>query len=388
MPRDRRRRSRRRSAGPLLLLSAATLVLIALAVGGVLAVQNASAPYRRDVNRSFAQQGSVLADRSTAVGRQVRQLMADLPTLRRSRLEQRLDAIVQESSSQAAAARSIVPPNPPAGSGPAFVAVFAARADAVAQLRRTLDGLLGLEPLTDVGVAANASSGQRNENSTLLSASRALDQLEAVGTSLEQADGSYATLRHVLATSAGNGHLPRSVWVTHHNAWSSGALSTLVGQLTSSSSLATTHALELVTVSLVPAAIPPPSGPAPPGGVTTVPPTSSLSVSLVLRDAGNVGEQGVAVTASVRELHTDNVHFHTQHLSLDPGTSTAVAFAPLPVKPGHTYTLVIGVTMPSAPGTAGPTTSYTVAVAPATPPSTTTTTAATTTTSSPKKTAA
>jgi hypothetical protein len=239
-----------------------------------------------------------------------------------------------------------------------------------------------------VGVASAVSGGQRSaneaQNSALLPAASAISQLEAIGASLEQADARYATVRHELATSAGNAHMPRSVWVTHHAAWSPDALATLVGQLTSSSSLATTHALELVTVSLEPAAIPPPSGPTPPGGVTTVPPTSKLGVSLVLRDSGNVGEHDVAVTASVRELHTNDVHFHTQHVSLDPGTAVALSFAPLPVKPGHTYSVAIGVSAPSAAGSAGPTTSYTVAVAPAAPPPTTTTTTPSTTTSTAK----
>ncbi len=402
MPRDRRRRARRRSAGPLLLLSAATLLIAALAIGGALAIHGASAPYRRDVNRSFADQGSVVADQSAVVGRQLRQLMAELPTLRRSRLQERLDALVTDTAAQDASARGLVPPYPPAGVGPEVISVFDSRAAAVVTLRRTLDGLLGLEPLPDVGSATQGggttgatsatgattgAQGSGGGNPTLLSASRATADLESVGQQLEQADHTYATARRVLATSAGNGQLPRSVWVTHPGAWSAGALSTLVSELTVSGSLATSHELELVTVSIVPAAIPPPSGPAPPGGVTTVPPTSTLGVSVVLRDIGNVAEHGVVVSASVQQLHSDVVHTRHATVSLDPATSMAVSFAALPVKPGRSYTLAISLSSPSAPGSPGPATSYTVAVAPATPPPTTTTTtrpasASTTTTTS------
>lgn len=387
MPRDRRRRTRRRSAGPFLVASAVTLVVLALAVGAVLSVQNASAPYRRAVNRSFAAQGSVLADQSTAEGRQLRQLMADLPTLKRARLQERLDAMVETTTAQAAAAHDLVPPYPPSGTGPALLSVFDARAAAVADLRSAIDGLLGLEPLPTVGApASSASTGTDSRGATLLSASRAVGDLEAVGASLERADGTYASVRGVLATAAGNAQMPRSIWVTHHVAWSPAALSTLVGELTTSGSLATNHALELVTVSILPAAVPPPSGPAPPGGVTTVPPTSTLTVSVVLRDSGNVAEHGVVVTASVRRLHSAVAHFHSQRISLDPGTAQAISFAPLPVSPGHDYTLAIGVTSASSPNSAGPSTSYTVAVAPATPPTTTTTTTATTTTTRPTQT--
>ena len=243
MPRDRRRRTRRRSAGPFLVASAVTLVVLALAVGAVLSVQNASAPYRRAVNRSFAAQGSVLADQSTAEGRQLRQLMADLPTLKRARLQERLDAMVETTTAQAAAAHDLVPPYPPSGTGPALLSVFDARAAAVADLRSAIDGLLGLEPLPTVGApASSASTGTDSRGATLLSASRAVGDLEAVGASLERADGTYASVRGVLATAAGNAQMPRSIWVTHHVAWSPAALSTLVGELTTSGSLATNHA--------------------------------------------------------------------------------------------------------------------------------------------------
>jgi hypothetical protein len=332
----------------------------------------------------------VVADQSAVVGRQLRQLMAELPTLRRSRLQERLDALVTDTVAQDKSARSLVPPYPPAGVGPNVISVFDTRAAAMVTLRRTLDGLLGLEPLSDVGASSQSGStgattgvvgahGQGGGSATLLSASQATAGLESVGRQLEQADQTYATARRVLATSAGNGQLARSVWITHQRAWSAGALSTLISELTASGSLATSHELELVTVSIEPAAIPPTSGPSPPGGVTSVPPTSTLGVSVVLRDIGNVAEHGVVVTASVQALHSSAVHARHVSVSLDPATSRAVSFASLPVTPGRTYTLAISVSSSSSPGSPGPATSYTVAVAPATPPPSTTTTTTTST---------
>ena len=87
MPLDRRRRARRRSIGPLVLAVVAVAVVLFIVIGGIAFMGRASAPYRRSVNRSFADQGSVLVDGGNQSAVQLRKLMATMPTLlRRSSL--------------------------------------------------------------------------------------------------------------------------------------------------------------------------------------------------------------------------------------------------------------------------------------------------------------
>src|SRR5208282_5917424 len=101
---DRRRRLRRRSMASALLLAGAVALVVVVLAGGIIHVHQASASYRRAVNRSFAVQGSVLVHQSNPSGQQLRQLMATMPTLRRRRLQMELDQLVSDTSSQAAAA--------------------------------------------------------------------------------------------------------------------------------------------------------------------------------------------------------------------------------------------------------------------------------------------
>lgn len=377
MPLDRKRRGRRRRIASTLLIIAAAAVTLLVVVGALRDETRASAPYRRAVNRSFAGQLSILAGQSNATGRRLRVLMADLPGLGRAPLARQLDELAAEAAAQSSAAAFLEPPVPDPSAAPALLSAFAGRARATAELRNSLEGLLGVEPAATPG-AATTGTRSTARPPTLLSSSQVLADLGAVGTELERADAEYAAGRRALATAAGNGHLPRSVWITHPAQWSPGALSVLVDQVVASRTLATRHQLQLVTVSLVPAAIPPPSGPTAPGGVTTVPPTSTLSVSVVVRNTGNVTEHGVVVTAQVARLPRGATASRHQVVSLAPGSSVAVALSPLPVSPGRQYTLAVVVTSAATGGVAART-SYTVAVGAATPPSTTTTTARPTT---------
>lgn len=164
-----------------------------------------------------------------------------------------------------------------------------------------------------------------------------------------------------------------------------------MGDLTGSASLSPAHRLQLVTVRVSPAAVPPVG--APPGGtagvaggcqattVSVIPPTRRLAVDAVVANFGNVGETGATVTAQLQPEGAGAPAVSSARTSLPPGTSVVVALPALATSPGDTYGLSVTVSPPAAQsnqsGLAG---CYSIKVAPPTPPPTTTTVPSTTTT--------
>ncbi len=339
-------------------LALLVVVVLALLVGGILDVGRASAPYRRDVNRSYVAQASELALQSNATGAELRTLMASMTTLDRDSVGHQLEALAATSAQVAQESAALTPPDP---SVDGFEQVMAERAQAVREVQGAVDGVLGLSGGTiGTGVAASRIAG--------------------AGSLLRQADREYAQVRRQFLVAPGNARLPRSTWVLDPSGWSAAPVTSLVQALTLTPSLAPVHRMVVVpgTVHIVPAAVPPVH----PGGPSVVLPTTSLQVSAVVANQGNVDERGVRATASVTPQGPGRSDLRSVAVSIGAGGSADVTFPQLAVAPGDTYTLDVSVDPP--PGqTVRSEASYTVRIAPPTPATTTTTT--TTTTTSPKK---
>lgn len=375
LPRERRRRPRRRSVAPALLVGGVILLVLALLVGGVAHIGRASGPYRRDLNRSLADQVAIVATRSDVSGRDLRQLMASMPTLGRERLQAVLDQLASSTAAQASAAAVVTPPAPPAPAAASLPAVFSARAAAIAAVRLAVDGLLHMSPSPVAG-----SAGPGVPAVPALGTAQAAGRMAAAGLELERADAAYAAARRALAAGAGHARLPVSQWITDPRIWTAGAVDTLVDELVSSPSLAPSPHLVLRTVRLAPAAVPSPTGQPRPGGASTVPPTRTLSVGAVVANEGNVTERGIRVTVTVAGPAGRPPVSTGQTIALVPGASVSLDFDPLPVSPGRTYVLTVAI-VPRSPqrDSAALSERWTIDDAAPTPPSTTTTVPATTT---------
>ncbi len=163
-PRRPRRRARRRSPGrPVTLLVAAAIVL-AVIVGGLTQVSRQSQGYDANADRTLAAQGTVVADQSNATSATVRRVVNDLPAQTRQDLQAALDGAVQQTADESSRADLAAGATPLGQVATQLTAVFAERAQSMAQLRAAVDGFLGMQPIppadtTSDAQAPNAGSG-------------------------------------------------------------------------------------------------------------------------------------------------------------------------------------------------------------------------------------
>ncbi len=344
-------------------------LVLALLIGGLAEAGRSSAPYRQAIDLSVADRATLVVADSTRTGAQLTALLDQMAGMSRLGLQQAMDALVDDAQSEADQAAALLPPDPSDGAGPPLVAVLAQRAQAVAGLRRTVDGVLGMAPLPLPGVPSSA--GGTGATTNLISASVGSAQLVTVGQDLASADATYRQVRRQWAGLPGHPRLPASRWVTDPRLWDAGPVATLVEEITTSSSLLSTHQVQLISFHVRPDVVPPPPGSGPTPGQVEVPPTSSLSVTAVVANLGQVGESGLGITATLAPVPGGRTAARHQRIDLRPGGSVAVDFAPFSVSPGEAY--VLSVTVSTPPGQLDPTGlsgALTVQVASATPPTT------------------
>jgi hypothetical protein len=319
----------------------ATALLLALVIGGLTQVSRQSSAYDAGSNRTLAEQGRVLADQSNATASEVRALMGGLQGQTRQGLQSALDSAVQQTATQSSDARLASSATPPSSGSAEFAAVFADRAQAMQDLRAALDGLLGMQPLPTAGAPATTATPG---SSTVLTATQATNDMAEAGVLLTRSDATYQSLRHSLATGAGRGRLPRSVWVTDPQQWQQGAVAAQVGQVATSPTLAAAHDVVLRTVRLTPPALPTPRGTS--SGVAALSPVTHMGVTAVLANQGSVSEPRVVVRFSLADQSSGASPTHSEVASLGLDGSVTLPTAVFAVTPGTTYVLTVQVVLP------------------------------------------
>ena len=183
-------------------------------------------------------------------------------------------------------------PAPPGQIAMHFGTVFSDRAQAMSQMRAAIDGLLGMHPLAVAGALTN--NGTVVSTPTLLSSTEATNRIAAAGALLARSDRNYAAMRGELARSTGHVRVParhgsptassgRSVpWPRRWTRWR--PRRPWRPRINSSSR----------SVRLTPPALPSPTGVATPG-VSTLTPTTSVTVSVVLSNLGTADEPRATV---------------------------------------------------------------------------------------------
>jgi len=328
-----------------------------LLIGGVLFIGQGSGPFHGSIDLSFAAQADALASQSNASGAALADLVSAMPGLPRARLQASLDALVSDTAATARRADELTPPGPADDVAASFQTAVADRAQATAELRLAIDGLLALAPLPTVGAAASSGIGSQASGALppALSAGRATSEIDAAGTLLEQADRAYAAARRALVAAPGNGRLAVSRWVPNDVDFGGGAAATLVEELTGSPTLVLNADIRVVAVRLSPPVVPPapPSpGQAPPPaigpGVSVLSPTHRLFVTPTIDNVGNVAASGVVLTVTIQPQPTGPAITLRRTLSLAPGASVVVPLRALPVRPGTTYGLTVTISPPPA----------------------------------------
>jgi len=321
------------------------VIVTALLVGGLTQVARQSQGYDANSNKALAAQGAVLAAQSDATSRSVRALMGDLTTLPRQSVQAALDGAVQQTASQSQQAALATAAIPPASPGTELAAVFAERAQSVADLRGALDGLLGMTPSSPAGAGASTASASGSADQTpTLSAAEAADRITAAGALMARSDALYRSVRRTLGTSAGRARLPRSVWVTDPGLWQPGNVASLVDQIAASPTLQSSHYVVLRTVRLTPPALPSPPGASATAAVLS--PTTQLGVTAVLANQGASAEPTVHTTFTLADQASGSTVTKTVTTALGLDGSRTLPTVVFAVVPGSTYLLTVQVVPP------------------------------------------
>lgn len=364
--RRRRRRGRLSRLGVVVVTVAIVVVLgIVVLVGAISKVGRESGPYWRDIDRSYAADLRGVVRQSNDADAQFRSVVAGMAGDTRTRLEASLDTLVTTTKQLAQEAATLSTPPPAQGAGADIARAMTDRATAVAELRTTVNGLLGMAPLPDPGASASTAS----PGTALLSASAAADRLESVSALLEDADRLYGAGRRALSQAPGHARLPVSVWLRRTAAWTSGGVQAVVRELVDSSSLAVVHDVVLLPHGLVltPAAVPPAQGSST-SGTLHLPPTKWLSLTAVVADKGNVTARGVVVDESMQPAAGGASIERAARVSVAADAAASVSLPKLRVDPATTYTVTVRVVSTSASSSAADTTdTMTISIAPPAP---------------------
>jgi len=384
MPRASRRRRRQpgRGLGQSVLIGIAATVTLVLVAGSLLAIHTQSQGYRDATTRGYAALADRIGQESTRTGAQLSTLMAGAPTLTnqkfpytaRAVLQQGLDAAVLDTSDQAIQAATIASPPAVGDLSSRFTAVLRLRASATSRLRDTVDRLLGLQPLPIAGAPTTSVPGAP---ATLISADQAASELAAEGVAFEQSDAGFRSLQASAAAMRAPFRLHPSVWVPAPVATAplgSTSLAAAAPALASSAALVPFHHLVVTAVGLSPPAVPSgavgivstsciaPQSTTPGATPTIVPPTPTLAALVSVTNCGNVPEAGVTVLVTVAPDDPPGSSpappggsggRTSATVTIASGASAAPTLRPLPVAPGHRYTLTVSVSLP--PGQADPT---------------------------------
>jgi hypothetical protein len=314
------------------------LVLVGLLVNGIVSGASSSSAYVELVNRSFAAQTNSITETQTVQGQQLSTLLEAMASLDRQTLALRLSDLARATASADSSQQTAASPGPSGGVGPEMAAVVADRADGVSEIAAGIEGLLGLEEPTTMGVTGAPSTG-----ATLLPSSMVLERLDAAGSKIADADRSVAALRASLARAPGHAHLIRNVFVADASLLTPDAMAALVSSLQASPSLAIVHDVALAATAITPSPLPNGVG----FGLVQLPPTRSISVAVTLRNLGNVFERDVTVTASLANTAGAVVATERASGSILADGALILELEAMAVAPGTDVVLAVTLTPPA-----------------------------------------
>jgi hypothetical protein len=310
------------------------------------------------MNRSFALMATEVVQQSNTTSGELNRVMTSLGTFDRLNLASNLQTLDQQAQIQSSLAAFIEQPVPPADPQRQFDAVFAQRASAVRSIVDSIDQLLGLPP--------QGNLAQSVRTPTLITIGAATNQVAQAGKLLMRSDLAYRALRHALRRSAGHATLPASVWIPNNSRWQTSDVSVELNFALDAPSLAVQHTVVILTTRLTPPALPPPNGILI-AGVSTITPTRSISLSIVVGNTGSVAESRVTVQVSLSPTNPGAPPVsETRSIKLLPGRSAVLPNYEFAVAPGHDYVMTSMILSPTGqtPSVTAPE-SWTLRVAPA-----------------------
>ncbi len=175
------------------------MVTLVLVIGSVAEIDAQSSGYRRATDAGYGALATRVVMASNLTGRQLASVMDSapgltnqaLPRTARAVLQQGLDAAVDATAQEAAQAAGLVPPYPSDHVSNQLTQVMEARATGAADLRTSIDQLLGMAPLPVAGAPTPAAAPSR---APLISVGQATTAMGKAGLLFQQADVDYRKL--------------------------------------------------------------------------------------------------------------------------------------------------------------------------------------------------
>lgn len=357
------------------MLGLAAGVVLVLVVGSIAEIHAQSSSYRSATDSGYGALVTRVVESSNQTGSLLAAVMRSapgltnqaLPRTARAVLQQGLDAAVSATAQEASDAARLVPPYPSDHVSNQLDQVMEARATGAADLRASIDSLLGMTPLPIAGAPTAAVPAS---SAPLISVGQATTAMGDAGLVFQQSDVDYRTLTAQIRHQRLPIRLPRSVWVPPPLTGAplgSPQLAASAAVLGSSTQLAPNHRLAITAVGLSPPAV---SSGGPgllgadcvtvtstvPGSVPTLlPPTPTVTADATVTNCGTVPESGVVVTQTLALDDPAGMappapgargSASRATVTLRSGSSVALTLAPLAVEPGHTYTLTVTVAVP------------------------------------------
>lgn len=343
---------------PLLLTSGVAVVIALVLTASSLRIGKSSGPYWQSIDRSYGHQAALIVNHSNVLGRQVDALVSNPAADTRVTLDAALAYATKCAHEELISALQADQLGPQGHVAMLFGEVISERLQAVGVLNSVIDRLLDMTPPSIVDAPAQKTT----VNLSPLTVSGAESELGKAGVVLLSADALYQKVRNELGNEPGHFWLPGSSWTTHSKTWTTSTIGAAVGALVGTKDLQPSVDVVLVpgTTSLSPAALPSSTS-----VDSVIPPTHSLSVGVVVSEAGTLSTKGFTVTVALTTAPSDKTVQRHMHLSLGPHGSKALEFRHLRVKPGRTYDVAVTVTVPagqSAMANTGET--FSVSVAP------------------------
>ena len=359
----RRRRASSRQRSRIIVAVVLALILLGLILSGIVTAASRSSSFVTLVNGSFAAQSNTVAEAQRVQGQQLAELLASMSGLDRQSLAARLDELVGQTARSAELQSRAASPGPSADLGPKLASVVGDRASGTAEIATAIESLLGLELPAPAGSTTTGTTTLAS-----ISPATAISQLTDAGARIAAADAEMPALRASLAAAPGHAQLVRNPFVVDATILGPAAMSRLVGSLQSSTSLAIVHDLQLGAISISPSPLPTSTL----DGLTQLPPTSSISVSALVRNLGNVSEHGVAVTASLSSIGGAVLVSSRATGTVSAAGALSLDLPALKVSPGSGVTLTLTLEPSSSQADqSGLSRQFGLSVAPNSPPTTT-----------------
>lgn len=374
----------------------AVIVVLAVVIGEVAAdVVNSGTVAARVEAQTYVAEVIPVIDESTTLAGTMHLVRDASTSVPRTNLEQAMGELVEGTSANLDQLATLGVPAPSARSDELLEATLAARARA----SRDLVGAIGLA----IG-----------PSSTVEGLTRATSGVVQAGKQMLVADGDYRRFVLSLPRSSGRGRLPLSRWVLSPASWAEQAAQSFVTALAGSAELRASEDLMIIRLSVEPPVVRiyglPPTTTAPPtttstttsstttttlpgatalptttststtttststtttmqlppaGSTSVLPPTTRVSVVLVIANAGNAELSAIWASASLvpvastgRNGSDGQAHSIAERVGrLGPGASLVVTLPGLAVSVGRSYTLWASIgtgSLPRGPVTAPP----------------------------------